>query len=703
MNIEILKPGKMVNGGHNALRALPENVSLLDLLVRESIQNSLDAGKDNQVNVNFLLGSFNSKCFNANFEGVYKRLNQLFNGDSYQFLAIKDWGTHGLTGPTRTQDLQPGADKGNFYKLIYSFGENQTNEAAGGSRGVGKTIFSRIGIGLVVYYSRINQGDGYESRLIACLIESEKSENRLLSTSPTGIAWWGKCEDTDKGSEVVPITDEKEIKPFLSTFNIEPYCGQETGTTIIIPYIDEQKLLSNLVRDDVEGERNRNYWHNKLSAYIKIAVQRWYYPRLINNHYAGRLLSVSIDNSKIDKLEPVFGLMQALYNRAACGLTTINDENDFINRFNTEYPNNEVECSVLPVEIGTGKMRVGYVASLIASKAMLGMLPPDNNSSPFEYFDLRPNSDNENLNLPLLAFTRKPGMIVAYVQKKGEDGMWLADVPSQKDDYLLSQFVLESSCYPSNLGMTLEEYVRTGELGDHNEWIDQSINGKKQTIIERIKKRCAKALKGQYEERQEKELEGLHDGGHGRELAGILMPPIGYGNAPRNDGGHGPGSGGDGPGQRPRRGRVHEELIDTIYNGDSVILRYSLVGQSKIESFKVEFLISEEGKGITLPEYEEMFLNKPFELVQSEIVLSTGQCYCLSVEDEIDRISDGILEMEFICNYNSVDTTCYSFYVKFKNNEAQNNVKVKEVKLTLKLEDKGVCPIVKFDIKQKKI
>lgn len=686
MNIEILQPGKMVNGGHNALRALPENVSLLDLLVRESIQNSLDAGKDNQVNVNFVIGSFNPECFNSNFEGIKDKLNELYIGDSFQFLAIKDWGTYGLTGPTRTQDIKT-EDKGNFYKLIYSFGENQTKEAAGGSRGVGKTIFSRIGMGLVIYYSRIKVGDGdsdiYESRLIACLIESEKSQNKLLSSSQTGIAWWGKQEG--ESSEVVPLTDEVEIASFLKTFGLKPYFEKETGTTIIIPYIDDQRLLSNAVREDVEDDKRRCYWYNTLNKYIKIAIQRWYYPRLINKHYNGKSLSVSINDTQLEKLEPVFGLMQALYNRASKGTAQLNDNDDFINRFNVENPNNQVESCLLPIEIGPGRILAGHVAAIVASKATLRMLPPDNNSSPFECFDLHPNSENENM--PLLAFTRKPGMIVAYVQKKGKDGTWLADVPSKKNDYILAQFVLNSNCYPNNLGMSLEEYVRTGELGDHNEWIDQSINGKKQTIIDRIKKRCAKALKGQYEDRQDISQEELHDGGHGRELAGILMPPIGYGSAPRQLGGTHPGTR---PNPRLRRS-AKAELIDTKYNGDSIVLYYSLTQLTNVKEFSAQLKISAEGEDIDYCKYEEMFLNNPFELEQVDLYLSAGQRYQINVDKENDFIDNSDLEMNFSTTDNAA---CYSSNIKLHRTQIEA-----KMNLTLKLFDKGVSPHIVFVFK----
>jgi hypothetical protein len=62
-------------------------------------------------------------------------------------------------------------------------GKNQEADGAGGSWGLGKTSFFRLGIGIVIYYTRVEIENGYEERLIASLIESPKQKNRLLPTN----------------------------------------------------------------------------------------------------------------------------------------------------------------------------------------------------------------------------------------------------------------------------------------------------------------------------------------------------------------------------------------------------------------------------------------------------------------------------------------------------------------------------------------
>ena len=61
MKIEIAEPGKMTQSGSSLLRLIQNNSTpLIDLLIRESIQNSLDAAKDSvdYVNMEFKTGSF---------------------------------------------------------------------------------------------------------------------------------------------------------------------------------------------------------------------------------------------------------------------------------------------------------------------------------------------------------------------------------------------------------------------------------------------------------------------------------------------------------------------------------------------------------------------------------------------------------------------------------------------------------------------
>ena len=260
MQIEIAKPERMSQSGQSLLRLIQNNdTPILDLLVRESIQNSMDARNldSDYVDVRFKTGSFISKQLTVELDGVDKTMNKKYSSQKYDYLAIQDRNTVGLTGPLHDDEVE-GNNFGNLLKLIYHISKPQENEGAGGSWGLGKTIYFRIGIGLVIYYSRINQNGIYKSRLAACLVEDETKKDSLIPSikgkTKRGIAWWGKQYYGNENS-TVPVEDERYIKQFLKIFNIEPYSGFETGTTIIIPYIDKDYLLENNIQSEMSFSR----------------------------------------------------------------------------------------------------------------------------------------------------------------------------------------------------------------------------------------------------------------------------------------------------------------------------------------------------------------------------------------------------------------------------------------------------------------
>ena len=288
MEIEIAEHGRMTESGSSLLRLIQNNnIPLLDLLVRESVQNSLDAAKEKakSVKVDFVTGKFDASALNAHFDSITQKLDKKYPSayGEYDFIQIRDSDTNGLTGPVSYNDVENN-QFGNLLKLVYEICKPQQNEGAGGSWGLGKTVYFRMGTGLVIYYSRINQDGRNTERMAACMVEDETKSNAILPSKgklKRGIAWWGKA--TEK-NHTVPLEDSQEIKEILDIFGIKPYTGSETGTTIIIPYIDPERLLSDVYALN-EEDTDRPYWTRRISDYINVAIQRWYAPRIRNSSY----------------------------------------------------------------------------------------------------------------------------------------------------------------------------------------------------------------------------------------------------------------------------------------------------------------------------------------------------------------------------------------------------------------------------------
>jgi hypothetical protein len=103
----------------------------------------------------------------------------------------------------------------------------------------------------------------------------------------------------------------------LSIFGIKPYKNEETGTTVIIPYIDEEKILSNTINKD---ETEKKYWVNDLPTCLSMSLQRWYFARLNNQQYNGKYIIVAINNVKVE-LNKFYQKLQDLYNGNLDGAT----------------------------------------------------------------------------------------------------------------------------------------------------------------------------------------------------------------------------------------------------------------------------------------------------------------------------------------------------------------------------------------------
>ena len=133
----------MAQVGSSVLRAIQNNSDpLIDLFIRESIQNSLDAGDKEipipYVNVDFIVKQFDANQLHHSLEGITEKLIDRFPNGHYTFVAVKDTNTTGLTGPLKRTEVRDNK-YGNLQKLVYHVGKPQDQLGAGGSWGYGKT------------------------------------------------------------------------------------------------------------------------------------------------------------------------------------------------------------------------------------------------------------------------------------------------------------------------------------------------------------------------------------------------------------------------------------------------------------------------------------------------------------------------------------------------------------------------------------
>lgn len=669
MQIEIAEAGRMTQTGSSLLRLIQNNnMPILDLLVRESIQNSLDARKldSKYVEVDYLTGQFNSKRLSKELEQISEPLDRRFGMTDYEYIAIRDTNTVGLTGVMDYKKVQNN-EYGNLLKLVYEICKPQEAEGAGGSWGIGKTVYFRIGIGLVIYYSRIkNERGEYESRLAASYVENELDPNAMIPVyegmSKRGIAWWGeKVEE----NVTQPVTDIGYIREFLNIFGINEYQGDETGTTIIIPYIDSEYLLNNNRVEYLNDQEEEivPFWCTSLDEYLSIAVQRWYAPRLNNRHYQqGAFLRTKINDKGIsrDSMKPVFQVIQSLYNRAQ-----YIDEEDIL----TEVEDKKIEP--IRVKKYLDDPSIGTLAFAKVSRDLLKMNVPDNNPEPFMYFNNEIR--DADVNKPTICFTRKPAMIVSYENV----GSWVSNIPpTAKDEYIIGIFVLNSFNRLRNCPSTetVEEYIRKSEMADHTSWGDWSEGNYNPRLVNKIQTNVNKIISREFSQVQEVNKPRVNSG-LGKLFGDMLLPPEGFGN----------GASGSKPGGKTsdptmtKRSRfkfvVDSKGIRYLPNKMIIPLNLETSTKRKISRTGFDILIDSESKKIEIDEWEnKMKLEAPFGIKEFRLQVENIDGERLDVEKSLSDSSSVEVQNITFAKKTSKNGTCHglsifsdeSHYMKIK-------------------------------------
>lgn len=592
---EILKTNYGVSYGSVTLKSLQnDNIPELDLLVREAIQNSSDAALGEagpSYAVNFQYGSFTPAVFNSFLTDIENSLNIKYPIPSADFLEIRDTKTTGLTGYIRKADIKKD-DHGNFFKLIYDTGKRQTKSSAGGNWGFGKSVYYRVGIGIVIFYSKIKTETGYDSRLIITLVEDESKKDsngndatilNALESLSAGKAWWGIRD----GEDLLPLQDMDFIKSVLDVFGLKPFKDNETGTSIIIPYLKTDSLLNGIIPADAEIEAGTkehfsSVWTASIADYLRLSIQKWYAPKIHNrelpNFCDKKWLLVSVNSTPIRKQDmlPLFNLAQELYTTSIA------------KTYGHEYKSKTFPGIVcLPVNIRGyfNGMTSGYVSVIKISKQELN--GTQNLLSPYDYIG-KFEADG-GLNEPVVMYSRDPGMIIDYAIT----GPWVKNIapPESPDDFVFAFYfpithktLKQDLPAPEYAGMPLGEYLRDCEASDHMGWNDPV----KMQIVQRIQKNTVNQISGHLKKSEQVNVDATASKLAGR-LGRNLLPRVGYGKKPGGSGGSG-GSGGGGT----KINNIVLEISSQTIHGNSLVMNYELQLMHGKKDAKVSLMIASE-------------------------------------------------------------------------------------------------------------
>ena len=687
MDIKLLKNEGFTLSGSGILRAFQnEKMPNLDLLVREAIQNSMDARRadKNFVREEIDINQFDVKKLTTFFPQVGKLLYLKWKMGYDKFVSISDKNTVGLTGPIRISDIK-GTNWGRFLSLVQGIAKPQESQGAGGSWGYGKTVYYRIGIGLVIFYSRIQEGQEYKDRLMACLVENEKNENSILNyakeyNSKTGVAWWGK-KDENPENEIIPLDNRDDIASILNCFNLNLYEGQETGTRIIIPFINERKLLNQTTLGNIE-DSNVPYWCKSLEDYLKVSIQKWYPTKIMNLDGANIFwngidkkseinpwLQLFINKKEFNRSEmlPLFSTIQNLYNYGI--------REDYEVNFNLKVELITIR-SVFKENRPAGKL---IYAKL--TKKDLRMLVPDNEESPYTQIN-NERVDDENYSNVIIAFCRKPGMILRYsIDDEWTNGIMNPD----KNSYVIALFIpnsyneIEVKDNLKKYKINLEEYLRASEEADHNNWTDigefnynnfQKIDVSNLRVIWKIQKGIKSILKEELKVENEEVTIGVGTV-LSRQLTKWFLPKKGFGKKATNNRLDNLNEIKYNTNRRMKKTQLELKSLE-VSKENELFKRFSIFVNENDLDISYSFKVVTENENINANEWEENF-NKAFPLEIVNIKLENVIYKDGTIKEyNYQVINDNDLEISIERKQTKKFNSCYGFNIKILNKEITN-------------------------------
>lgn len=218
--------------------------SLNDALVREAVQNSLDAAVgDGPVTVRFSFhslpatGAASPSALNGYLEGIDAHLRSRHSGlqtvpslaGEGEYMLIEDYGTRGLQGDIfQEDDLDDTHARNDFFYFWRNIGRTSKGEADLGRWGLGKTVFQAA--------SQINSFLGltlrHDDRRCMLMGQSVLKIHKVGGHRYAPYGFFGRLE---KGLPL-PVTDTSYLASFASDFKVDRLT--EAGLSILVPFPD---------------------------------------------------------------------------------------------------------------------------------------------------------------------------------------------------------------------------------------------------------------------------------------------------------------------------------------------------------------------------------------------------------------------------------------------------------------------------------
>lgn len=265
-------------------------------LVREGIQNALDAGTDNGPVIVRIYLSGDDEAVAATdaaqlFDSTWEHFNAPSNGlnpegiptpeSPCRFIAFEDFATSGLEGdPKEAFRPREEGQKNHFYHFFRAEGQSDKEASDRGSWGVGKHVFLRSSQVSTIFGLTVRADDGGRMLMGKSVLKSHYVGDEYCQDGYFGVP-------LSKGQQLVlPVEDAAVLNQFAELFDLQR--GADPGLSLIVPWPDpeitEKALISAVLRD---------YFYPILTRQLEVFVETPSFKNVLDAtnllHEVGRL------------------------------------------------------------------------------------------------------------------------------------------------------------------------------------------------------------------------------------------------------------------------------------------------------------------------------------------------------------------------------------------------------------------------------
>lgn len=218
-------------------------------LVREAIQNALDAGVEGEtVVVRMRLGSIPRSEAEPFLHGLREHVGSIdgspdgvFEEEMCRFLVIEDFGTSGLTGDIDAR-ATAAAQRSNYIGFVLSEGSSAKSREDRGRWGLGKYVFPKVSRVLTFFALSVQHGDpqGFGRFVIG---RSILRHHAIGDDSFAPDGFWAQKD----GDWFVPFRGDATVESFASTWSVARR-DDEGGLSIVIPFVASDLSAPGLLR-----------------------------------------------------------------------------------------------------------------------------------------------------------------------------------------------------------------------------------------------------------------------------------------------------------------------------------------------------------------------------------------------------------------------------------------------------------------------